>query len=200
MVGHGGSSAGSYLTDPTSPIPSHCASIVATSTLRVKSPDINNYECSWPELDFKIFKIAKWPKRTKMTLVGCFSRAYIHNLVKNRWGDSLIWLRVATVLILPSRLQGGRECNLQVLIKPWICAPGANYSKVDKASAECKICPALLHITSHGNQTPDLLILSPLPYPLSHMLVENKYTELGNSYSPAGLEISTRMQLLSNTI
>ena len=37
MVGHGGSSAGSYLADPTSPIPSHCASIVATSTLRVKT-------------------------------------------------------------------------------------------------------------------------------------------------------------------
>ena len=36
MVEHGGSSAGSYLTDPTSPIPSHCASTVATSTLRVK--------------------------------------------------------------------------------------------------------------------------------------------------------------------
>ena len=36
MVGHGGSSAGSYLADPTSPIPSHCASIVATSTLRGK--------------------------------------------------------------------------------------------------------------------------------------------------------------------
>ena len=47
MVGHGGSSAGSYLADPTSPIPSHCAviilfkkcpsaSIVVTSTLRVK--------------------------------------------------------------------------------------------------------------------------------------------------------------------
>ena len=35
MVGHGGSSAGLHLTDPTSPIPSHCASIVATSTLRV---------------------------------------------------------------------------------------------------------------------------------------------------------------------
>ena len=35
MVGHGGSSAGSYLADSTSPIPSHCASIVATSTLRV---------------------------------------------------------------------------------------------------------------------------------------------------------------------
>ena len=36
MVGHGGSSAGSYLTDPTFPIPSLCTSIVATSTLRVK--------------------------------------------------------------------------------------------------------------------------------------------------------------------
>ena len=35
MVGHGGSSAGSYLANPTSPIPSHCASIVATSTLSV---------------------------------------------------------------------------------------------------------------------------------------------------------------------
>ena len=38
MVGHGGSSAGSYLADPTSPIPSHCASIVMTSTLRVNLP------------------------------------------------------------------------------------------------------------------------------------------------------------------
>ena len=28
MVGHGGSSAGSYLADPTSPIPSHCAVII----------------------------------------------------------------------------------------------------------------------------------------------------------------------------
>ena len=36
MVGHGGSSAGSYLADPTSPIPSHCTSIVVTSTVRIK--------------------------------------------------------------------------------------------------------------------------------------------------------------------
>ena len=43
MVGHRGiSSASSYLTDPTSPIPSHCASIVATSTLRVNSK-LNNW-------------------------------------------------------------------------------------------------------------------------------------------------------------
>ena len=33
----GGSSAGSYLADPTSPIPSHCASIVVTSTVRVNT-------------------------------------------------------------------------------------------------------------------------------------------------------------------
>ena len=36
MVGHGGSSVGSYLADPKFPIPSHCASIAVTSTLRVK--------------------------------------------------------------------------------------------------------------------------------------------------------------------
>ena len=41
MLGHGGSSVGSYLADPTSPIPSHCASIVATSTLRVKTNTIS---------------------------------------------------------------------------------------------------------------------------------------------------------------
>ena len=43
MVGHGGSSAGSYLTDPTSPIPSHCASIVTTSTVRVKLSGMNGF-------------------------------------------------------------------------------------------------------------------------------------------------------------
>ena len=36
MVEHGESSAGSYLADPTSQIPYHCASIAVTSTLRVK--------------------------------------------------------------------------------------------------------------------------------------------------------------------
>ena len=49
MVEHGGSSAGSYLADPTSPIPSHCASIVATSTLRVNGKydlDIHDWDAS----------------------------------------------------------------------------------------------------------------------------------------------------------
>ena len=40
MVGHGRSSARSYLANPASPIPSHCASIVLTSTVRVKAESI----------------------------------------------------------------------------------------------------------------------------------------------------------------
>ena len=41
MVGHGGSCAGSYLADPTSPIPSHCVSIVVTSALRVNDKSMS---------------------------------------------------------------------------------------------------------------------------------------------------------------
>ena len=33
-----------------------------------------------------------------------------------------------------------------------------------------EICPTLLHMTSSGNRTLDLLILSPVPYPLGHIL------------------------------
>ena len=47
MVRHGGSSAGSYLADPTSPIPSHCASIVVTSTLTVKHSTQKLPLCIW---------------------------------------------------------------------------------------------------------------------------------------------------------
>ena len=52
MVGHGGNSASSYLTDPTSPIPSHCASIVATSTWRVNICKSSTWEIvdQWPSL------------------------------------------------------------------------------------------------------------------------------------------------------
>ena len=50
MVGHGGSSASSNLADPTSPIPSHCASIVATSTVRVKC---FSGEGAWKDFVFK---------------------------------------------------------------------------------------------------------------------------------------------------
>ena len=44
MVGHGGSSAGSYLADPTSPIPSHCASLVVTTTVRVNAYPYKTHE------------------------------------------------------------------------------------------------------------------------------------------------------------
>ena len=59
MVGHGGSSAGSYLADPTSPIPSHCASIVVTSTVRVKEFNKEgSFSCwsSWlPHLEYLLY-------------------------------------------------------------------------------------------------------------------------------------------------
>ena len=45
----------------------------------------------------------------------------------------------------PLRLGGPRQCGIQS-------------------------CLTLLHMPSTGNRTPDLLILSPTPYPLGHML------------------------------
>ena len=71
---------------------------------------------------------------------------------------------------LPFPWQSGRQCSLQLLIKPWVCAPGTHYGWVDQGSVEYKVCSTLLHMTSTGNRTKDLLILSPMPYPLGHML------------------------------
>ena len=69
---------------------------------------------------------------------------------------------------MPFPWQGGRQCSLQLLIQPWICAPGSHYGWVDRGSVGYEVCPTLLHIASNGNRTPDLLILSPTPYPLGH--------------------------------
>ena len=66
--------------------------------------------------------------------------------------------------------QGGRQCSLQLLSQPWICAQATHYGWVDRGSAEYEVCPTLLHIVSTGNRTPYLLILSPTPYPFDHML------------------------------
>ena len=52
----------------------------------------------------------------------------------------------------------------------WIYAPGTHYGWVYRGSVEYEVCPTLLHMASLGNQTPDLLVLSPMPYPLGHML------------------------------
>ena len=50
MVGHGGSSAGSYLVDPTSPIPSHYAVIILCESVTV-------HQLSWLALRELIDKI-----------------------------------------------------------------------------------------------------------------------------------------------
>ena len=68
MVGHGGSSAGSYLSDPTSPIPSHCASIVATSTVRV------NYDMFLLQLVQAIVRDVTRGKSANVTM-ACVQRA-----------------------------------------------------------------------------------------------------------------------------
>ena len=60
--------------------------------------------------------------------------------------------------------------SLQLLIQPWICTPGTHYGWMDRGSVEYEVCQTLLHTASTGNQTPGLLILSPIPYPLGHML------------------------------
>ena len=63
MVGHGGSSAGLYLADPTSPMPSHCASIVATSSARVNVWS-NNQICQ--------FKAQHAPFEVKLAIVHTY--------------------------------------------------------------------------------------------------------------------------------
>ena len=78
MVGHGGSSASSYLADPTSPIPSHYASIVATSTLRVITVDAN-----------KIMVICWY---FPWVLHGCWSLGWTWNITSEiqRWDANIV--------------------------------------------------------------------------------------------------------------
>ena len=47
---------------------------------------------------------------------------------------------------------------------------GTHHCWVSRGSMEWKVCLTLLRMTSSGNQTQALLILSPMPYLLSHML------------------------------
>ena len=49
------------------------------------------------------------------------------------------------------------------------CPPGTQHCWVDRA-IEWEVCPTLLHMTNDENRTPGLFILSPMPYPLGHML------------------------------
>ena len=87
MVGHGGSSAGSYLADPTSPIPSHCASIVATSTLRVNDTQANTHkqhaqkeQMKTPSDQHQLF-MAKFGSNNVRRRVRCLSPAALRDRV-----------------------------------------------------------------------------------------------------------------------
>ena len=79
MVGHGGSSAGSYLADPTSPIPSHCASIVATSTVRVNV----TYMCRHTAVDNGYY-ILKHYIHIPVTASRAKRKHNAHNILANR--------------------------------------------------------------------------------------------------------------------
>ena len=65
--------------------------------------------------------------------------------------------------------------SLQLLIQSSICAPSTHYGWVDRGSVQYEVCPTLLHMVSTGNQTPDLLISSPMAYPLGHMLPNQRW-------------------------
>ena len=67
MVGHGGSSAGSYLADPTSTIPSHCASIVTTSTLRVNWGNVRGIGCNSNSTQMSLVLEFYWTVHTENT-------------------------------------------------------------------------------------------------------------------------------------
>ena len=84
MLGHGGSSAGSYLADPTSPIPSHCAvitpvskcpsaSIVVTSTVRVKNVHVSNLSVQNVNPIFSLFPFHQFHHQVWYHAIECTS-------------------------------------------------------------------------------------------------------------------------------
>ena len=108
MVGHGGSSASSYLADPTSPIPSHCASIVATSTVRVNQQRCSMYLFQLHPLLVTLHQIPEAGcyvsprmQRTQTTGhleagTGQITRKYDVNSVRN--------LDLSCIFVLPNRV------------------------------------------------------------------------------------------------
>ena len=70
MLGHGGSSAGLYLADPTSPIPSHCAVITLFQSVSV-------HQLSWLALqELKTFQ--DWRQKSFPWYSADVPLAYIH--------------------------------------------------------------------------------------------------------------------------
>ena len=53
--------------------------------------------------------------------------------------------------------QSGLQCSLQLLIQPWIRAPGSHCGWVDQGSVEYKVCPTIPHTTCAGDLNPNLV-------------------------------------------
>ena len=79
---------------------------------------------------------------------------------------------------------------MQLLFQPWICAPGTHYGWVDRGSVDYEVCPTLVHMAS-----PDLLILSPTPYPLDHVLPPIKYILKGYSLSRGEISVDISLNV-----
>ena len=74
--------------------------------------------------------------------------------------------------------QVGVKADLQLLIQPWIFAPGTHYGWVDRGSVEnTKFDQHFRYMTSTVNQTPDLVILSQMHCPLGHVFPHHWYTK-----------------------
>ena len=107
MVGHGGSSAGSYLADPTSPIPSHCASIVATSTLRVNQCHL------LPTLHVHV-DYGSWDTTSDMKIYFDTDNQWRHLIERYHRGgqlDILVWILLRQITLVGSFiwvLNGGK--------------------------------------------------------------------------------------------
>ena len=110
MVGHGGSST-SYFADPRSPIPSHCASIVATSTLRVNFSlkETHTHDFHGLQLLLIMFYVL---------IVFWLCSDWSHCVLIMFWLVSLCSDYVLTMISL---------CSDYVLIMFWLCSDWSHY-------------------------------------------------------------------------
>ena len=82
-----GSSAGSYLADPTSPIPSHCASIVVTSTLGVNQEYLVQV-CS-------VIQLSKYTSQPALIAHGnnTIQKTVLYNRARMKYGGGQSYVR-----------------------------------------------------------------------------------------------------------
>ena len=117
MVGHVGSSAGSYLADPTSPMPSHCASIVATGTVRVN-------------ISQKVLT-SMGKKKKKFFSVLCYNSVFVFTIIyglaldvitcswvlNNSFPCIKLWFKKATIRIFESNTCSNSRLTLSFKTK-----------------------------------------------------------------------------------